>query len=92
MQPSLQYAVPAYPQGMAQPPQAGPEDCPTLLGAKDELSLEAGILLKGDHVCIPQNSSTGLLIADLHGTHQGIKNAGLSLRSSILPWHRFQHY
>ena len=50
----------------------------------DELSIEDGILLKADHICIPPELFDRTL-ADLHNPHQGDKEvAAISQRSSIL--------
>ena len=61
-------------------------------GTWNELSLEANIVLKGNCICIPPELLDRTL-ADLHSTHQGIeKNAGTSLRNSILARHRCWHH
>ena len=44
---------------------------PTLLGHKDELSIDSGLLLMGARVCIPPEILERTL-PDMHGAHQGI--------------------
>ena len=44
-----------------------------LWGTRDELTIENGVLLKGDSVCIPTELYERML-SDLHNNHRGIED------------------
>ena len=60
-------------------------------GARDELSIEGGILLKGDCICIPSELYDRSL-NELHDMQLGIeKNATQNKSHTILAWDRCWH-
>ena len=62
-----------------------------LWGARDELTIEEDILLKGDCICIPPELYDRSL-NELHDTHLGIeKNATQRKSHTILAWDRCGH-
>ena len=60
-------------------------------GARDEVTIEEGILLKGDCICIPLELYDRPL-NELHNVHLGTeKNATQSKSHNILAWDRCGH-
>ena len=51
-------------------------------GARDELSIDQGLLLKGTRVCIPPELLKRTL-ADLHGAHQGVDRMQAQAREAV---------
>ena len=51
-------------------------------GATDKLSIEEGLLIKGDRICIPHELHNGFL-HDLHEAHQGIEKMQIKARAMI---------
>ena len=51
-------------------------------GMRDELSIEEGLLLKGNRICIPHELHDRFL-HDLHEAHQGIERMQLKARATI---------
>ena len=51
-------------------------------GARDELSIDQGLLLKGTMVCIPPELLKRTL-ADLHGAHQGVNRLQAQAREAV---------
>ena len=51
-------------------------------GARDELSIDNGLLLKGTRVCIPPELLKKTL-ADLHGAHQGVDRMQAQAREAV---------
>ena len=51
-------------------------------GARDELSIDQGLLLKGTRVCIPPELLERTL-ADLHGAHQGVDRMQAQAREAV---------
>ena len=51
-------------------------------GARDELSIDQGLLLKGTRVCIPPELLKRTL-ADLHGAHQGVGRMQAQAREAV---------
>ena len=51
-------------------------------GTRDELSIEEGLLIKGNRICIPHELHYRFL-HDLHGAHQGIEKMQLKARATI---------
>ena len=51
-------------------------------GTRDELSIEEGLLLKGNRICIPHELHDRFL-QDLHEAHQGIEKMQLKARTTI---------
>ena len=66
-----QHPVPPHPQWMAQMHQSDPKECQHFWGAQDELSIEDGIFLKGDCICIPPELFDRTL-ANLHEGNQQV--------------------
>ena len=62
------------------------QDLPTTIRSfwsfRDELSVEDGIILKGDRVIIPQNLQQDIL-NQLHAAHQGIEKTRLRARDTV---------
>ena len=80
----------AYPQGIARPPQEISLDCPTLMGAWDELSIEASILLKGHQICVPPDLQLYSCWPP-QNTPGNWENVCTSKRGSVLAWHQCWH-
>ena len=51
-------------------------------GARDELSIEEGLLVKGDRICIPPGLYDRFL-SNLHKAHQGIAKMQLKARATV---------
>ena len=62
----------------------------TVLGTRDELTVENGVLLKGDRVCTPPELYERML-SDLHGNHRGIEEMRHFSQHNLLAQIRHRH-
>lgn len=80
--PTLSKLIPTIINGWPDTIQEVPEPIRSFWSFRDELSVEDGIVLKGDRVVIPLNLQQEML-RQLHAAHQGIEKTRLRARASV---------
>lgn len=80
--PTLSKLIPTIIQGWPDTIQEIPEAIRSFWSFRDELSVEDGIILKGDRVVIPQSLQQETM-RQLHAAHQGVEKTRLRARASV---------
>ena len=80
--PTLSKLIPTIISGWPDTIQEVPEAIRSFWSFRDELSVEDGIILKGDRVVIPESLQQEML-RQLHAAHQGVEKTRLRARSSV---------
>ena len=83
--PQLSQLIPIIAQGWPESIKSLPEAIRSFWSFRDEISMEDGIILKGERVIIPQSLKQDTL-NQLHAAHQGVEKTRLRARDSVY-WH-----